>query len=205
MALQAVSLDDKYAQTDGRVHITGSQALVRLAMLQSIRDRAARLNTACYISGYRGSPMHNLDKELWRAQRFLTEPSIHFWPAVNEDLAATAIWGSQQATAFGDQTVDGVYAMWYGKGPGFDRSVDAIRHGHMAGSSKHGGVLVLAGDDPQMTSTINNYSSILLFEDLLIFPNSVSANLVEKLGKKRIIKNLYILMALFKCKLKTKV
>ncbi|MGC1442747.1 MAG: indolepyruvate ferredoxin oxidoreductase family protein [Burkholderiaceae bacterium] len=153
MALHAVSLDDKYARLDGRIHITGSQALVRLAMLQSIRDSAAGLNTACYISGYRGSPMHNLDKELWRARRFLEKPNIHFWPAVNEDLAATAIWGTQQANAFGDATVDGIYAMWYGKGPGLDRSMDAIRHGNMAGTSQHGGVLAVVGDDHALTST----------------------------------------------------
>lgn len=153
MQLRSVSLDDKYAQSEGRIHITGSQALVRLAMMQSIRDRAAGLNTACYISGYRGSPMHNIDKELWRAAKFLEKPQIHFWPAVNEDLAATAIWGSQQANAMGEATVDGVYGMWYGKGPGLDRSMDAIRHGHMAGSSKHGGVLVVVGDDHALTST----------------------------------------------------
>ena len=99
MQLATVSLDDKYESREGRIHITGSQALVRLAMMQHIRDRAAGLDTACYITGYRGSPMHNIDKELWSANRFLAGSNIHFQPAINEDLAATAIWGSQQATA----------------------------------------------------------------------------------------------------------
>jgi indolepyruvate ferredoxin oxidoreductase len=153
MQLATVSLDDKYSSTAGRVHITGSQALVRLAMMQFARDQAAGRNTACYIAGYRGSPMHNIDKELWRAEQFLQDSHIHFWPAVNEDLAATAIWGTQQANAFGNARYDGVFAMWYGKGPGLDRSMDAIRHGHMAGSSHHGGVLVVVGDDHALTST----------------------------------------------------
>lgn len=175
--LVPVSLDDKYARYEGRVHITGSQALVRLAMLQSMRDRGAGLNTACYIAGYRGSPMHNLDKELWRAKRFLDKPAIHFWPAVNEDLAATAIWGTQQATSFGDATVDGVYAMWYGKGPGIDRSLDAIRHGHTAGSARHGGVLVVVGDDHALTSTDAPAAHEYTFVDLmmpLLYPADVA-------------------------------
>ena len=153
MELAAVSLDDKYGSREGRIHITGSQAIVRLAMTQFIRDRAAELDTACYITGYRGSPMHNIDKELWSANRFLAGSRIHFQPAVNEDLAATAIWGSQQATEFGDCRHDGVFSFWYGKGPGLDRSMDAIRHGHMSGSSRHGGVLVMVGDDHALTST----------------------------------------------------
>ena len=153
MQLAAVSLDDKYERREGRIHITGSQALVRLAMVQCIRDRAAGLDTACYVTGYRGSPMHNIDKELWSAKRFLAGSHIHFQPAVNEDLAATAIWGSQQAAAFGDCRHDGVFSLWYGKGPGLDRSMDAIRHGHMAGSARHGGVLVMVGDDHALTST----------------------------------------------------
>ena len=153
MQLAAVSLDDKYESREGRIHITGSQALVRLAMMQCIRDRAAGLDTACYVTGYRGSPMHNIDKELWSAKRFLPGSNIHFQPAINEDLAATAIWGTQQATSFGDCRHDGIFSMWYGKGPGLDRSMDAIRHGHMAGSSRHGGVLVMVGDDHALTST----------------------------------------------------
>lgn len=176
MALKTVSLDDKYSRMDGRIHITGSQAFVRLALLQARRDALAGLKTSCFISGYRGSPMHNIDKELWRAGQVLQEDRIHFWPAVNEDLAATAIWGTQQIGEFGDATVDGVFAMWYGKGPGLDRSMDAIRHGHLAGSAKHGGVLVVVGDDHALTSTdapaAHEYAFVELMMPLL-YPSSI--------------------------------
>ena len=176
MQLAAVSLDDKYERREGRVHITGSQAIVRLAMMQCIRDRAVGLDTACYITGYRGSPMHNIDKELWSAKRFLPGSSIHFQPAINEDLAATAIWGTQQATAFGDCRHDGIFSMWYGKGPGLDRSMDAIRHGHMAGSSRHGGVLVMVGDDHALTSTDAPAAHEFAFVELMmpfLYPSTV--------------------------------
>ena len=176
MELAAVSLDDKYESREGRVHITGSQALVRLAMMQFIRDRAAGLDTACYITGYRGSPMHNIDKELWSAKRFLAGSHIHFQPAVNEDLAATAIWGSQQASQFGDCRHDGVFSLWYGKGPGLDRSMDAIRHGHLAGSSRHGGVLVMVGDDHALTSTDAPAAHEFAFVEMMmpfLYPSTV--------------------------------
>ena len=176
MQLATVSLDDKYESREGRIHITGSQALVRLAMMQHIRDRAAGLDTACYITGYRGSPMHNIDKELWSANRFLAGSAIHFQPAINEDLAATAIWGSQQATAFGDCRHDGIFSMWYGKGPGLDRSMDAIRHGHMAGSARHGGVLVMVGDDHALTSTDAPAAHEFAFVELMmpfLYPSTV--------------------------------
>ena len=176
MQLAAASLDDKYESREGRIHITGSQAIVRLAMMQCIRDRAAGLDTACYVTGYRGSPMHNIDKELWSANRFLTGSGIHFQPAVNEDLAATAIWGTQQATAFGDCRHDGIFSMWYGKGPGLDRSMDAIRHGHMAGSSRHGGVLVMVGDDHALTSTDAPAAHEFAFVELMmpfLYPSTV--------------------------------
>ena len=176
MQLAAVSLDDKYESREGRIHITGSQAIVRLAMMQCIRDRAAGLDTACYVTGYRGSPMHNIDKELWSANRFLAGSSIHFQPAINEDLAATAIWGTQQATAFGDCRHDGIFSMWYGKGPGLDRSMDAIRHGHMAGSSRHGGVLVMVGDDHALTSTDAPAAHEFAFVELMmpfLYPSTV--------------------------------
>ena len=176
MQLAAVSLDDKYERREGRIHITGSQAIVRLAMMQHIRDRAAGLDTACYITGYRGSPMHNIDKELWSANRFLSGSGIHFQPAINEDLAATAIWGTQQATAFGDCRHDGIFSMWYGKGPGLDRSMDAIRHGHMAGSARHGGVLVMVGDDHALTSTDAPAAHEFAFVELMmpfLYPSTV--------------------------------
>ena len=176
MTLADVTLEDKYTRSDGRVYLTGSQALVRLAIVQAERDFAAGLNTACLVSGYRGSPMHNVDREFWRAGSVITENNIHFQPAVNEDLAATAIWGSQQAQLHGDNRFDGVYAMWYGKGPGLDRSVDAIRHANLAGTSAFGGVLAAVGDDPAMASTDTPATSEPTFVDLMmpvLYPASV--------------------------------
>ncbi|MEQ9639688.1 MAG: indolepyruvate ferredoxin oxidoreductase family protein [Alphaproteobacteria bacterium] len=180
MTLAAVALDDKYALETGRIYLTGSQALVRLPMVQRRRDVAAGLNTACFISGYRGSPMHAVDQQLWRAPKFVAENHIHFQPGLNEDLAATSVWGSQQAGLFGDAKYDGVFSMWYGKGPGLDRSVDAIRHGHYAGSSKHGGVLVLAGDDHGMRSTDVPATCEPTFHDMLM-PILYPANVQEVL------------------------
>src|SRR5258706_6755468 len=152
MALAAVTLDDKYTLDSGRVLLTAGQALVRLPMLQRQRDQAAGLNTGCFISGYRGSPLGGLDKTLWEARRFLDKNRIHFQPGVNEELGATAVWGSQQLNLFRGATADGVFAMWYGKGPGVDRCGDVFKHGNHAGSSRHGGVLVLAGGEPSRTA-----------------------------------------------------
>ncbi len=143
----SVTLDDKYLVDHGRVYLSGIQALVRLPMLQRMRDRAAGLNTAGFITGYRGSPLGGLDKELWKAGRFLAAHDVVFRPGLNEDLAATAAWGTQQTPLFEGARVEGVFAMWYGKGPGLDRSLDALKHANAAGTSPHGGVLVLAGDD----------------------------------------------------------
>ena len=168
MALAAVSLDDKYALESGRVFLTGTQALVRLPMIQRQRDAAAGLNTACFISGYRGSPLGGFDRELWSARRFLETNQIHFQPGVNEDLAATAVWGSQQGDLFGDSNYDGVFAIWYGKGPGVDRSGDALKHGNAAGSSRHGGVLLLAGDDHTAKSSTSAHQSEYAFMDASI-------------------------------------
>jgi indolepyruvate ferredoxin oxidoreductase len=180
MTLAAVSLDDKYTLDAGRIFLTGSQALVRLPMVQRRRDLAAGLNTACFISGYRGSPMHAVDQQLWRAPKFVAENHIRFQPGLNEDLAATSVRGSQEAGLFGDGKYDGVFAMWYGKGPGLDRSIDAIRHGHYAGSAQHGGVLVLAGDDHGMRSTDVPATSEPTFHDLLM-PVLYPANVQEVL------------------------
>ena len=165
MALAAVSLDDKYALESGRVYLTGTQALVRLPIMQRQRDVLAGLNTACFISGYRGSPLGGLDLELWRAGRFVENNHIHFQPGVNEDLAATAVWGSQQVGLYPDANYDGVFAMWYGKGPGVDRSGDAFKHGNNAGSSAHGGVLALAGDDHTCKSSTLPHQSEYAFMD----------------------------------------
>ncbi|TWE09669.1 indolepyruvate ferredoxin oxidoreductase [Pseudomonas sp. AG1028] len=147
MSLAEIRLDDKYRLATGHLYLTGTQALTRLPMLQKQRDTAAGLNTACFISGYRGSPLGGLDKSLWEAREFLQQNAIHFQPGVNEELGATAVWGSQQTNLFPGARYDGVFAMWYGKGPGVDRSGDVFKHGNSAGVSAHGGVLVLAGDD----------------------------------------------------------
>ncbi|MEM7224245.1 MAG: indolepyruvate ferredoxin oxidoreductase family protein [Pseudomonadota bacterium] len=168
MALPAVSLDDKYALDTGRVFLTGTQALVRLPMMQRRRDESAGLKTGCFISGYRGSPLGGLDQQLWAARRYLKEHHIHFQPGVNEDLAATSIWGSQQGALFKDSLYDGVYALWYGKGPGVDRSGDVFRHGNMAGTAPHGGVLLLAGDDHTAKSSTTAHQCEFAFMDAMI-------------------------------------
>ena len=168
MALAAVSLDDKYALDEGRIYLTGTQALVRLPMMQRQRDVAAGLNTACFISGYRGSPLGGFDRELWAAQPFVERNHIHFQPGVNEDLAATAVWGSQQVGLFPGAKYDGVFAMWYGKGPGVDRSGDALKHGNMAGTAPAGGVLALAGDDHACKSSTLPHQSEYAFMDAQI-------------------------------------
>ena len=176
MHLRSVTLDDRYTSRAGPTYVTGSQALVRLAIVQRLRDAAAGRETACFISGYRGSPLHNLDKELWRAGRHAAENRIHFLPAINEDLAATAVWGTQQVGAFGDALLDGVFAMWYGKGPGIDRSIDAIRHAHLAGTAPWGGVLAVVGDDHALTSTDTPAAHETLFADLMmpvLYPASI--------------------------------
>jgi indolepyruvate ferredoxin oxidoreductase len=147
IALRTTSLEDKYALETGRIYISGIQALVRLPMIQRRRDLAAGLNTAGFISGYRGSPLGVYDNALWQARKFLASHQIQFQPGINEDLAATAVWGSQQVNLFPGAKVDGVFGVWYGKGPGVDRSVDALKHANSAGTSAHGGVLALAGDD----------------------------------------------------------
>ncbi len=146
MALAAVSLDDKYTAREGRVFLTGVQALIRLPIMQRQRDLAAGLNTAGYISGYRGSPLGALDLNLWRAQRVLEDNHIKFQPGLNEDMAATSIWGAQQVNLFPGAKYDGVFGMWYGKGPGVDRCGDVFKHANIIGTGKDGGVLALAGD-----------------------------------------------------------
>jgi len=147
MTHDAISLDDKYTTDSGRIFVTGYQALARLPMLQRQRDLATGLNTAGFISGYRGSPLGGLDQALWGAKAHLAAHHVVFQPGVNEDLAATAVWGTQQVTLYPGARYDGVFAMWYGKGPGVDRSGDVLRHANAAGSAKFGGVLVIAGDD----------------------------------------------------------
>ena len=166
MTLLKVSLDDKFTKKDGRIYLNGTQALVRLTLMQRRRDLAAGLNTAGYVTGYRGSPLGGMDKEFGAAARHLNAHHVKFHPGVNEDLAATAIWGSQQANLDQDLAkYDGVYGMWYGKGPGVDRSGDVFRHANMAGTSPNGGVLVLAGDDPSCkSSTVPSQSEHALID-----------------------------------------
>ena len=174
--MKDLTLDDKYTATEGRVYLTGPQALVRLPIMQARRDAAAGLNTAGFISGYRGSPLGVYDLALWQAKAHLSEHKIHFQPGVNEDLAATAVWGSQQVNALGGARYDGVFAMWYGKGPGVDRSGDPLKHGNYAGSSPHGGVLVLCGDDHgARSSTVAHQSdhALIHFGMPVLYPATV--------------------------------
>ena len=140
-------LDHKYTRHEGRIYLSGVQALVRLPLMQHLRDRAAGLNTAGFVSGYRGSPLGGFDLELWRAGKHLAAAGVRFQPGLNEDLAATMVWGTQQVNLFPGATVEGVYGMWYGKGPGVDRSGDVFKHANAAGTSRLGGVLALAADD----------------------------------------------------------
>ncbi|MGB5707905.1 MAG: indolepyruvate ferredoxin oxidoreductase family protein [Arenicellales bacterium] len=145
--LRNVSLEDKYDLAKDRAYITGIEALVRLPLLQHQKDLEAGLNTAGFVSGYRGSPVGTVDQAMWRAQDKLLEHNINFKPGVNEDLAATAVWGTQQVHLLPGPKYDGVFAMWYGKGPGVDRSMDVIKHANMFGTTANGGVLAVAGDD----------------------------------------------------------
>ena len=168
MTLMQVGLDDKYRLDAKRIYLSGVQALVRLPMLQRERDRAAGLNTAGFISGYRGSPLGMYDHTLWRAKSFLQSQDIAFVPGLNEDLAATAVWGSQQVGLFPGAKVDGVFGIWYGKGPGVDRSVDVLKHANSAGSSKNGGVLALAGDDHGCQSSTLAHQSEQVFAAALM-------------------------------------
>ncbi len=176
VALANVSLDDKYALDRGRVFLTGTQAIVRLLILQQQRDKLAGLDTGGFVSGYRGSPLGGVDQALWSARKFLERANVRFQPGLNEDLAATSIWGTQQLNLHPGATVDGVYAMWYGKGPGVDRCGDVFKHANFAGTSKHGGVLVLAGDDHAAKSSTLPHQSDHQFSAAMIpvlYPSSV--------------------------------
>jgi len=145
--LREVTLDAKYTDVDGSVYMSGIQALVRLPMLQRERDRTAQLDTAGFISGYRGSPLGNYDDALEKAASHLSAHDIHFLPGVNEDIAATSLWGTQQVALSPKATKQGVFGIWYGKGPGVDRTMDVFKHANAAGTSEYGGVLAVMGDD----------------------------------------------------------
>jgi indolepyruvate ferredoxin oxidoreductase len=168
MTLRSVSLDDKYDLTQDRVLVTGYQALIRALLMQKERDRRAGLNTAGYVTGYRGSPLGGLDQQMIRAGRFLAAQDVKFQPGLNEELAATALWGTQQAELRGEGKFDGVFGMWYGKGPGVDRSGDVFRHANFAGTSKHGGVLALMGDDHTAESSTTAHQSEFHFVDVMM-------------------------------------
>jgi len=167
-SLASVKLDDKYTSTSGLIFISGIQALVRLPMMQRQRDLAAGLNTAGFISGYRGSPLGGLDETLWKAEKLLAENHVKFVPGVNEDLAATAVWGTQQVDLIGPAKYDGVFAMWYGKGPGVDRCGDVFKHMNHAGTAKHGGILLVAGDDHGAYSSTLPHQSDHIFSACMI-------------------------------------
>src|SRR4051812_16476299 len=172
-ALASTTLDDKYTSSTGRIYLSGIQALVRLMLVQRWRDQAAGLNTAGFVSGYRGSPLGGLDEALWKAQPQLEANAVKFLPGVNEELAATAVWGTQQVHLTGESTVDGVFALWYGKAPGVDRCGDVFKHMSHAGTSPRGGVLLVAGDDHgAYSSTLPNQSEHLFAAD---DPDALSA------------------------------
>ena len=168
MTLHDVALDDKFDLGKERIFLSGAQAVIRMLLMQRERDRLAGLNTAGFVSGYRGSPLGGLDLQLWKAKKQLAEADIVFQPGLNEELAATACWGSQQTELLGEGKHDGVFSVWYGKGPGVDRSGDVFRHANLAGSSKHGGVLALMGDDHMAESSTNAHATEFLFVDTMI-------------------------------------
>ena len=169
MQLREISrLDECYRFESDTLFITGLQALVRMLLAQHERDARAGLRTAGFVSGYRGSPLGGLDKELVRARPFLDSAHIRFQPGLNEDLAATSIWGSQQVNLFPGAKYDGVFSLWYGKGPGVDRSGDAFKHGNYAGTSRYGGVLVAAGDDHTCKSSSLPQQSEYSFIDAMM-------------------------------------
>jgi indolepyruvate ferredoxin oxidoreductase len=172
----AYQLGDSYTRTDGRIFLTGTQALVRMLLAQRRLDRERGLNTAGFASGYRGSPLGGVDMAMWKAKQILDANQISFLPAINEDMAATVIMGTQQVGARQDRNVDGVFSMWYGKGPGVDRAGDALHHGTAAGASRHGGVLVVVGDDhTAVSSSIPHASeaSLIAWQMPIVHPASV--------------------------------
>ena len=175
--LPTVALDDKFTQTDGTIFLTGIQAVVRLLLMQRRSDELAGLNTAGFVSGYRGSPLGGLDFTLWNTRRHLEAADVRFEPGLNEDMAATAVWGTQQTDVFGGSKVDGVFGMWYGKNPGLDRTGDVLKHINMNGTSRHGGVLAICGDDPgASSSSIPNQSEHAFISAMspVLYPADVS-------------------------------
>jgi indolepyruvate ferredoxin oxidoreductase len=167
-ALREVALDDKFDLGKRQIFLNGNQAVIRMLLMQKERDRLAGLDTAGFVSGYRGSPLGGLDQQLFRSQKLLAKRDILFQPGLNEELAATACWGSQQAELTGEGKFDGVFALWYGKGPGVDRTTDVFRHANLAGSSKHGGAIALMGDDHTAESSTVAHQTEFNFVDTMI-------------------------------------
>jgi indolepyruvate ferredoxin oxidoreductase len=163
-----ITLESRFVGLGAPVLLTGTQALVRLLLEQARRDRAAGLDTAGFVSGYRGSPLGGVDQELWRRRALLEAHRIRFEPGLNEDLAATMLWGTQQAAAFPGARHQGVFGLWYGKGPGVDRSADALRHGNIFGTASLGGVVAVSGDDHAAQSSVLPHQSDLVFEAVMI-------------------------------------
>ncbi|WP_144299426.1 indolepyruvate ferredoxin oxidoreductase family protein [Elioraea rosea] len=163
-----ITLESRFVELGAPVLLTGTQALIRLLLEQARRDRAAGLDTAGFVSGYRGSPLGGVDQELWRRRALLDAHRISFEPGINEDLAATMIWGTQEAAAFPGAKHDGVFGLWYGKGPGVDRSADALRHVNTFGTSRHGGVIAVAGDDHAAQSSVLPHQTDMVFEAVMI-------------------------------------
>lgn len=168
MTLRNVTLADKFDLGTESIYLSGAQAIVRMLLMQQARDKSAGLNTAGFVSGYRGSPLGGLDQQLWRARKELGQAGVVFQPGLNEELAATAVWGTQQAGLYSPSKYDGVFGMWYGKGPGVDRSGDVFRHANLAGTSKNGGVLALMGDDHNAESSTNAHQTEFLFLDVMM-------------------------------------
>ena len=167
-AIREVSLDDKFDLSQRRIFLNGNQAVIRMLLMQKARDRAAGLNTGGFVSGYRGSPLGGLDQQLWRSKKLLAASDILFQPGLNEELAATACWGTQQAELTGEGKYDGVFSLWYGKGPGVDRTTDVFRHANLAGSSRNGGAVALMGDDHTAESSTVAHQTEFNFVDTMI-------------------------------------
>ncbi|VAX03416.1 Indolepyruvate ferredoxin oxidoreductase, alpha and beta subunits [hydrothermal vent metagenome] len=179
--LDNYQLEDRYDRTSGQIFLTGTQALVRIPLLQAAADKKLGLNTAGFISGYRGSPLGNYDRELWQAEKQLKSHNIKFKPGINEELAATAVLGSQQVESSGHADYDGVFGIWYGKGPGVDRASDALKHGNSFGASPNGGVLVIAGDDHGAVSSSMNHQSEQIMQSWMM-PVLAPSNLLDYLN-----------------------
>ena len=170
------TLQDKYVLEQGTIFLSGIQALVRVLLDQHRADVRQGLKTATFVSGYQGSPLGGFDKELGRVRKQREDLRIEHRPALNEELGATSVWGSQLATSLPRPTADGVFGLWYGKAPGVDRAADALRHGNFVGAHPKGGLVALAGDDPSCkSSTVASSSEATLFDALMptIYPGSV--------------------------------